>query len=326
MTEPEQEEGALIRGAWLPEVHEALMDLIDRRGNHADGYDPARPPIVAIDLDGTLIFNDLGEAMLRYMVTRRRLNTDRGFWHTIPDGMGRDAIMAAYKAVAGRADSEVRDTAAYRRYRSGLLGVHEHLRVNEGDEAAATFACRVLRGQHERTVAELVEEVVDYELGRQLGHEDIMGGPPFAGLVVPTGIRVYREMLNLLHVLKTYGFETYLISSTNVYVARALSRWLRGEDDEPLVPEERVLGAELVSQSGVYTDRVLDGMPVGEAKLDLLLDNAGRSPVLAMGDSMDDFEMLENCEDVVVVMDSGREDVAEKAADMEWLLQPQLSI
>ena len=56
---------------------------------------------MAIDCDGTLIYNDIGEAMMRYMITRRKLSADRAFWnHVVPERMGRDALQAAYKAVA----------------------------------------------------------------------------------------------------------------------------------------------------------------------------------------------------------------------------------
>ncbi len=112
MTDSEHHEGPLVLGAWRPEVHQALLDLINTHGVNSPDYDASRPPLAVFDLDDTLIHNHLGEAMMRFMITRRRLKTDRGFWYTVPEGLGRDAIQAAYKAVAGRANSEVRDTAA----------------------------------------------------------------------------------------------------------------------------------------------------------------------------------------------------------------------
>lgn len=309
----------LAQGAWLPEIHEALQTLIEQHGINSPDYDPENPPVAAIDCGETLICNHLGEAMMRYLVTRRKLNTERGFWHVITDRGARDALSAAYKAVAGRADSEVRDTAAYRRYRAGMLNVYENLRETDGAEAAALFAARMLKGLHERTVAELVEEVLDYELGRPLGQEDIAAGPPFGGLVVPSGVRVYHEMLELLQTLEVYGFQTWILSSANVYILRALARRIG-------FPEERVLGLELQVQSGCYTERPVDDVPVGEGKLELFLDTVGRSPLLAIGDSMNDFELLENCEGLSIVIDRGDEELIERAEEMDWPVQPQLSV
>ena len=319
MTDTAQDAGILPQGPWLPEIHRALVDLLETHGVNSPDYNPDRPPLAVLDCDETLIHNDIGEAMLRFMVARRRLKTDRGFWNIIPERFGREAINAAYKAVAGRSDHEVNDTAAYRRYRAGMLNVYESIRETEGLEAAYLFAARMLRGLHERTVAELVEEVIDYELDRTVGHDDIPHGPPFGGMTVPTGIRVYQEMLELLHALNTYGFQTWIVSSSNVNIVRALARRLGH-------PEEQVLGIELATQGGVFTDKAEEPVPVGEGKLELFLDTVGRSPVLAIGDSMNDFEMLENCEGLSIVLDKGDEELLEKAEELGWMVQPGLSI
>jgi len=313
-------EDILPLGAWRPEIHAALVDTITRFGITSPDYDPERPPLALIDCDGGLMHHDLGEAMMRYLITRRHLNTDRGFWNVlIPDRMGRDALSAAHKAVAGRSDAEVRDTAAFRRYRAGMFGVHESLRHSEDRTAACLFSARLLRGLHERTVADLVEEVLDYELDRPLSSEDIPAGPPFSGISVPSGIRVYHEMLGLLQTLETYGFSTWLIGSANLYVMRALARRIG-------FPEERVLGLELQTQSGRYTERPVDLIPVGEDKLELYLDAVGRSPVIALGASMSDFDILENCEGVSVVVDQGDDELLAQAEQNGWFVQGALTV
>ncbi len=320
MTQSEQQHGELQPGAWKPEVHAAILALLDEHGVNSPGYDPEKPPLATLDCDETLICNDIGEAMLRYMVTRRRFHADRGFWQLIPERLGRDAIQAAFSAVAGRNDAEVKDTAAFRRFRAGLINVYETLREQEGNEAAYVFAARTLRGLHEKSVAELVEDVLDYELDRPVGQEEIASGPPFTGLIVPTGIRVYREMLNLVDVLDAHGFQTWIVTSSNAYVVRGLARRIH-------FPEERVLGIELSVQSGMLTDRVNDPTPIGEGKLELFLDTVGRSPVLAVGDSMNDFDLLENCEGVSIAIDRGDNDeLLERAAEYEWHIQPSFPV
>ncbi len=316
-----EESHLLPLGAWQPEVYARLLELIDRHGVNSPDYDPEKPPLAIFDCDGTLIHHDVGEAMMRYMVTRRKLNTDRGFWqHLVPDRLGRDALNAAYKAVAGRADNEVHDTAAYRRYRAGMMGAYHTLLETDGHDTAYSFAVRMLRGQHERTVADLCEEVLEYELGRPLGQEDIPHGPPFAGLVVPTGIRVYIEMVELIGALENQGFQTWIVTASNAYIVKALARRIG-------FPEERVLGVELQTQGGRYTDRIIEPSPVGEGKLEMFLDLVGRSPVFVAGDSMNDLELMENCEDTCLVIDKGGDDQILTIADEKgWLIQPPLSV
>lgn len=318
MSDSLDHEATLAEGAWHPEVHAALLDLINGYGVNSEGYDPERPPLVVVDLDETLLINDLGEALLRYMVTRRQIHADRGFWNLIPDRLGREGVRSAYSAIAGRGDPEVKDTAAYRRYRAGLIGAYEALRSQDGSEAAYTFAARLLRGLHERTVGELVEAVLDHEFDRAVTNEEIPAGPPFAGLVVPVGLRVYREMLNLIELLETYGFETWIISAAAEPAVKAVARRLG-------LAEERALGTVLATQSGAMTDRIEDTVPVGEARLELFLDTVGRSPVLAIGDSMVDFELLENCEGISIVIDQGDELLAQHAEENGWLVQAPLT-
>ncbi|MFN3200822.1 MAG: HAD family hydrolase [Bradymonadia bacterium] len=320
MTDTVPQIEGFAEGAWQPEVYAALCDLVTQHGLYAEGYDPERPPLVVFDCDETLIAHDIGEALLRFMITRRRIHADRGFWNLIPERMGREAIRAAFNAVAGRADNEVKDTAAYRRYRAGLIGVYENIRANpEGPQAAYAFAARMLRGIHERTVADLVEEVVDHELDRSLGMEDIPAGPPFHHLSVPQGVRYYAEMLNLMQILDQHGFQVWVVSASCAPVVKALLGRVN-------LPPERVLGVELQTQSGVYTDRIIEPSPVGEGKLELFLDTVGRSPMLVVGDSINDAELMENCEGISIVVDRGDEALAAMAQENGWFIQGELTL
>jgi len=52
----------------------------------------------------------------------------------------------------------------------------------------------------------------------------------------------------------------------------------------------------------------------------------GRSPILAMGDSMNDFQLLENCDGVSIVMDNGDEELVAAAHENGWMVQSQLSV
>ena len=71
------------------------------------------------------------------------------------------------------------------------------------------------------------------------------------------------------------------------------------------------------------TDRPVEPWPVGEGKLELFLDTVGRSPVLMIGDSMNDFELLENCEGLSVVIDKGDETLVERANEFGWAVQSE---
>lgn len=310
----------LSPGGWTPEVYNALIELINTHGINSEGYDPERPPLVALDCDGTLILNDVGEALMRFMVNRRSISGDRRFWQAlVPENLGRDALAAAHKAVAGRSDSEVYETAAYRRYRAGLFGAYESLKHNKGFEDAYLFAARLIRGLHEKTVTEIADEVVQYELSRPLSVEEIPFGPPFRGCTLSTGIAVFPEMLELIDVLHLYGFSVWIVSSSVAPAVKALGRQID-------FPESNILGIELETVGGRYTETIEDPAPIGEGKREIFLDTVGRSPVLVMGDSLNDFELMENCEGLSIAIDNGDDALLEKAAENGWLIQPQFQV
>lgn len=340
MSEPEINEAIFPLGAWEPSVHAALTALIQSRGVLSPDYDPEEPPLAVIDCDEILINNDLGEAMLRFMVTGRRFKVDRGLWFAVPEKLGREAIVAAYHSIAGRTDNDVYEMAAFRRYRAGLLGAYETLRQTQ-PAAAYLFALRMLRGLHEHTVADLVEEILDYELRVEPTHEEIPAGPPFQSLVVPVGLRTHREVLQLLNALTTHGFQTWLVSNSNQYILKALAQRLGFN-------ESHVLGMSLTTQGSAYTDRLEESWnlttgelaederesglpldPAGEAKLEIFLDTVGRSPDLVIGTSVSDVALLENCEGLSILLGRDLEEGEEPneleayALKQGWLIQTQ---
>ena len=48
------------------------------------------------------MLNDVGEALMRFLINRRAISGDRRFWQSLmPEQLGRDALAAAFRAVAG---------------------------------------------------------------------------------------------------------------------------------------------------------------------------------------------------------------------------------
>ena len=111
----------------------------------------------------------------------------------------------------------------------------------------------------------------------------------------------------------------YIAVSASQHIVKALAR-------RAGFPEERVLGIELQLQGGRYTDRVVEPAPIDDGKLEIFLDTVGRSPVLAIGDSMTDFDLLENCEGVSIAIDNGDEYLLNAAREHNWFVQGQLTI
>lgn len=105
---------------------------------------------------------------------------------------------------------------------------------------------------------------------------------------------VYQPMLELLAYLRANGFRTWIVSGGGIEMVRAFSERVYG------VPPEQVVGSTIATEY-----RVKDGVPavVRLPKVDFLDDQAGkpvgiqkfigRRPILAVGNSDGDFQMLE---------------------------------
>jgi phosphoglycolate phosphatase-like HAD superfamily hydrolase len=105
---------------------------------------------------------------------------------------------------------------------------------------------------------------------------------------------VYAPMIELLAYLRQHGFKTYIVSGGGVEFMRPWVERVYG------VPPEQVVGSRAAVQYGLR-----DGKPVllRLPKIDLVDDKAGkpvgihqvigRRPVIAVGNSDGDFEMLE---------------------------------
>ena len=105
---------------------------------------------------------------------------------------------------------------------------------------------------------------------------------------------VYQPMLELLDFLKANNFKVFIVSGGGIEFVRVFSENIYG------IPPERVVGSSLDAKY-----EIRDGQPViiKQASIDLIDDHdgkpvgihryIGRRPILAIGNSDGDFEMLE---------------------------------
>lgn len=105
---------------------------------------------------------------------------------------------------------------------------------------------------------------------------------------------VYQPMLDVLALLRTNGFRTYIVSGGGIEFMRTFSDTIYG------IPPEQVIGSSIVAR---YV--VTDGVPelLREAELHFFDDkegkpvaintHIGRRPIAAFGNSDGDFAMLE---------------------------------
>jgi phosphoglycolate phosphatase-like HAD superfamily hydrolase len=142
----------------------------------------------------------------------------------------------------------------------------------------------MLMGTHAAvTASEFSESVADWLAAAR--HPD--SGQPYTAMV-------YKPMLELLDYLRDNDFKVFIVSGGGIDFLRVFAEEVYG------VPPEQVVGSSLKAKY-----EIRNGLPVivKQAELDFIDDKAGkpvgihryigRRPILAVGNSDGDFEMLE---------------------------------
>lgn len=142
----------------------------------------------------------------------------------------------------------------------------------------------MLMGTHAAvTASEFSESVADWLASAR--HPD--SGKPYTAMV-------YKPMLELLDYLRDNDFKVFIVSGGGIDFLRVFAEEVYG------VPPEQVVGSSLEAKY-----EIRNGLPVivKQAEVDFIDDKAGkpvgihryigRRPILAVGNSDGDFEMLE---------------------------------
>lgn len=286
---------------WTPENRARLEDLI----RHGAG----RGWPVAFDFDNTLVWGDVGEATLAWLVKHRRLR---------PETVA--ALCPPFRTAAGRRVETARlpDLTAY--YEALLEGSGH----GAADPAPLTrgylWAAQIMAGL---TVAQVVRATAAVAAAAREGESGRLEVTP--GRTAYPLPWFYPEMVELVAVLLNHGFAVWIVSASNVWsvrwmVLRVLNPRLRRLGCRRSVPPEQVIGVAPLLRDGrerELKDRVLvrtrpcyarldppalrglrvipwldEPTPVYAGKIACLWDALGRAPYLAAGDSPGDLPML----------------------------------
>jgi HAD superfamily phosphoserine phosphatase-like hydrolase len=96
--------------------------------------------------------------------------------------------------------------------------------------------------------------------------------------------QIFPEMRDLVGQLKQQGCDVWAVSSTGEFVIREAMKHFD-------IPADRILAAEVASENGRVTDRLIR-VPSGEGKAVAIREVVKRAPDAAFGNSRWDAEML----------------------------------
>jgi phosphoserine phosphatase len=130
---------------------------------------------------------------------------------------------------------------------------------------------------------------------------------------VDGGVRVHGEIVDLFGRLEAQGFEIWIITASNQFVAEEAA-------DHLGIRRSRVVGIRPRVINGLLTSELEAPITYREGKLQALVQR-GLQPRLVAGDSMTDYEML-RAAPTALVIDRGRIDRALMTPPTTWLVQP----
>lgn len=121
---------------------------------------------------------------------------------------------------------------------------------------------------------------------------------------------VFPEMRELVARLTQSGCDVWAVSSTNEWVIRAAMEHFN-------IRRERILAAAVEIEDGRATDRLIR-VPSGPGKAKAILEEIGRLPDLAFGNSRWDLEMLALARFPVAV--NPNRDLEQEARERTWTI------
>lgn len=190
----------------------------------------------------------------------------------------------------------------------------------DGGAAAYPWLVQAMAGMRETALVAAARAAIGGELAMPIGTETIPAGDGIpAPLTIARGLRPFPAMARLMTLLKAHGFAVWIISAS--------SRWAVAETIRACGwPVDGFVGISVVVKGLVLTDQLETPIPFGPGKIAVIRQRIGRSPALAIGDSLHDYPMLSLATDCAIVIDHRRGTAHDEATRRGWLRQPAWAV
>jgi phosphoserine phosphatase len=303
-----------LPGSWENDVRENLLKFIAEQGRGGKNYDPKLPPLVVLDFDNTCIRGDIGRSFFDWMIAERKIRFSEELLAALPEEL-RPAIKTAWEKLSNLPSEKQAASDELQALRKLMHQAYWSLCRQEASDKCFPWQVRFYAGYTPAELSDMAFRLVGEEIKKPLGSEIIKAGPEDTSPgVTGTGIRIFEEVRTLTVQLEKHGFDVWIVSAGPQWVVEGAAKYF-GFDPK------RVLGMRAKVTGGKLTSEIEMPPTFREGKVKAIEKFIGRKPVLALGDSWTDFEMLSYAAHALL-FDRGYLDLKQKAQDAGWWIQP----
>ena len=314
----------LEKGSWTGKNHKALTELVREYGNMSPEYDPQNRPYAVFDFDNTLVVGDISLATMVYQIENLEFAIDPDvFFLALTDCIPNiDCALEGFPGVSARMLAtdlyndyiylydnyissremtlgEISRSDEFKDFRAKLWALSLGADTTFGYETGCLWILRLFSGMETARVRELAcraaEAAMDERIREEKWSSPKSGEASEVEVMVPRGLRIRKEMINLTETLIHNGIDVYICSASSELLVEAVAeRWF------PAIAETAVYGlrttsGETMSPGARYAASYPHTFHEGKCELidRYIAPSHGRKgPILVAGDSNGDYAML----------------------------------
>ncbi|MBB5019161.1 phosphoserine phosphatase [Chitinivorax tropicus] len=324
-------------GKWAPNALRRVNEIIAEFGRGGRRHRASKRPYVVFDWDNTSIMHDTEEALLMYQINNLAFKLTPDEFATIvkqgvpPGPFAADyknadgqvvtleaitsdlvddykEIHQQYKGMAGQQSLEaVQASDVFVDFRAKLYFLYEAINDTHGPNIGYPWVIYFFANLSVKEVSAMAEASNDLGLGdgiRKVKYVSPSSRAGQAGVISTAhshGLRLTPEISNLMHVLEANDIDVYVSTASLEDVVRVFATLPKyGYALKP----EQVLGLRLeTTADGVFKNAYKAGWPLnwGPGKSEVikreLVAKKGYGPLMVLGDSDGDYDMLRDFPD-----------------------------
>lgn len=311
----------LLHPGWTADADAAVRRFVDVHGSSSTAYDAASPPAAALAFDGAAFFGDPAEAVFHKLVIDVEFKASEDFWKRIPVGYGRHKIRVAYEQFAALPRNLWFTQPAYHQWRKYMLGSYQDICRKVGRKECRVYLASLLIGFSEDEVRDYSKAAMAQELAQRprMDREGVSDVDPDP-VLWPRGLKPVPEFAELVRVLRAAGVDVWALAPEPQPVLTEAAALLG-------VDQTRALGLKMGTARARYDGTVHEPQPIRGGMVDAWVRTLGRPPALALASRREDFELLEYCPGLrLVVYDPLEPGVRKRGQVDHAVLQPAFSV